>query len=1404
MNQRHSTFIIVLIVFFAVFYIFSTSIHFVTGTSTVNSSLVNLTIWDQTDARGGSLARYTNCSEYCIQKGKSTEGEITLWNVYFFANFTNLTSKASMTDANCTIRFRENLTTEYNNWQNMTYNSTADAFVYNRSFNYQDNLTWEVNCSNMTSDYGALNTTDNVTIKNTRPYIIGTDPEGKLPTQSVTEDTLFTYNLSMNVSEDDFNDWAILSYSTASANTTLKNYTLSATGLLTVNITTDNDASPSSQNYVWQVLDSGSTPSSATLPSTITAVNDAPQFINLNDTLNATENIFFNFTVRARDEESNVPFSFNITFINCTTASWSTRNSTNCNLFNLTTYNNSAVLINFTPANNDVGNYTIEFNVTDAGNTILPYNASRTKTIIFTVINVNNPPNITYLCNNERNAAEDTNFECWVTANDTDEAYNLTFISNTTWFTFNNSKMRFTANISENATAQINFTANDSMVGVWYINMSVNDTSGGLFSRVINFNISNANDSVALGHLNSSYETYAQAEFYLGINASDDDLRIPSQGKSCSSGCYNESLTFTGNITGRNITLFTVVKNTTSKNTTTAYIRFNPTNNDSGNYTVNITVRDANNWSIASAVFNLTIYNNTAPYWVDLTTTTFDAYDNSTFSLNLNANATDSESDSITFSDNTTLFDINSSGYISFSANDSVVGTHNVTITITDARGAANSTRSFVFTIHNINETPVLYTISDQTVDEDTELTVNFSANDEDLDLTLNYFASDFYAENIVWSLNSTTSWFNGANATTKLNFTRIDNRSAYIRFTPNKTDVGVHIINISISDSTGKMDSQEFTLTISAVNHPPILDYIGPRNITVNQTFYLDINATDLEDGSDNITGNNNFTFASNETWFNLTDDKTGIINITFTNNSYVGYHWINISVNDSSNSADSEVFRLTIYSINLPPEIQEDDFIPPYLDVGTVENCTSSDCSTYRTFYINATDPNSGVPNNDTLTIIWRIDGVANKTSTNATPGIFSAWSFATNFSDEGVRNITAEVSDQFNLTDSHSWNVTVNHTNAPVYFTGTVSNISDSYTSYVNVTCDFSSSSGMCEYTAGGTPSSGGYFSDIDHSDSRYNASINLTLNRMESDCTTIKNTSGISVNINNDTLKASFYYSSVGNIAECFNITAIDATNSTYNATSNRFIVNLTVNAPPAPTPVAGGGGGGGSTRKTPVALKIIVPEPFSMFTHDRIVVPIKIQNKGQTDLSKIRISSVSTLKGIRTELEKNFFESLPVGKEEKFDLTIITDTNTTGSYEVIINATVGSPVYSDSASFFVNLIEIGWQEKIKAQEKIVFLDELLIGNPECLELTEILNEAKKAFENNDYNKSLELAENAIQACKYAVSSKGRSIEVKRTFDFGTFIVMFTIFLLAFLFILFIYNSYKRARFRKGRE
>ncbi len=1411
-DKRSMTYLSLLILLVAVlFLVITTSSYTIQGTSWNSSGTYNLTAWDDTDIKGGSLTRYTNGTIWL-----KTESN---WNVFFYANYTNSSSNSSFIggDSNCSIRFNENLTGVFTAWKNMTFSSSTDRYQYNRSFSYKGDISYEVNCTNLTQ--GRLNISESITITNTRPKITAKiEAEGRLPDETVTEDSVWTYNITLNASvvEDDLNDQLTYSYTASSTN--LTNFTLSSNGILTINVTSNQTVSVNSSTRRQIVLvarDDELGSDTAILNITYTAVNDKPLITNCSGSVctyvtnntNALESRLFTMNLNASDEENDIPYSFNITFTSCQLANWSTRGN-NCTLFNVNdkyVFNKTNGTFWFLPTNNDIGNYTIQINVTDAGSP----NASNMSIMNITVINANDLPQLRWNCTDVSGsslwtATEDSIFSCFVNATDQDEMYNLTFATNISWFTFNNSRTSMAINdtnssdINSTFVANVTFTANDSMVGLWYANISATDSFGGQSSVVINFNISNLNDSVGLERIPNKI-VYTGIEIYFEVNASDDDLLIPIQGKQANFNYSDLPLNFTVNITLNgwnvstpNLTLFRLNFSSQTGNRTISFARFTPASTDAGNYTVNISVNDYNR-SYASQIFNLNITQNTFPYWINFDNSTKTLTEGTAFALNLYSNATDDDGDKINFTTNTSSTDFNSfsmnlSGSISFTPIDQDVGSHLVHINITDTKGAVNTT-TINLTVNNINDIPSLAAVNATALAmEDSSFTMWFLATDNDFYIPSKW--KSFYNETLNFTINITVANSSGSSNLSGgiLNFSKYNNTAAIINFTPTKAFGGNYSINVTVNDSTGLMASRTFTLNVTSINHPPALMTLANQNATVDgSSLFYDINATDIEDGADNGTGASNLTFAiriMNSTnssrvnltsylldnaWINITigtgkvrlninvnNSASNITNVTFIPNStFVGVHWLNVSVNDTESAIDSKIFKLTVFDTNQPPTISSSTISNPNVNstVGgytlyrTPENCTGSDCQTFTIFI---TDPNSDYPNYDNFTVRWYVNSVLNKTSANVRNDTATTYTFYTNFSDEGIRNITVIVYDPYNANATMNWSINVTHSNAPVDYSGPIPNSTGhSGTSSATFTMDL-----------------GTYFSDVDHSHAKYNQSINFTFKQMDMNYTNLT-TPKISLRINNDSLVATFSTSSTSE--ELFEILACDSINtSIWCRRSNNFTVNFTVIAPTVTVVTTSTGGGGGGGARIPYALKLIVPEPVSIYTNQQITVPIKIQNKGSASFSDITLGAYSTLEGMKVELSKYKIKTLESGKTEKVDMVVYIEKGKTGSYEIILNASSESPKYTDTASFFVNLLEIGWEEKIKAQEKIVFLEELLLGNPECLELTEVLKEAKKTFEQKDYKKAMELAEQAIQACKYAVASKGKVVQITKKY------------------------------------
>ncbi len=102
---------------------------------------------------------------------------------------------------------------------------------------------------------------------------------------------------------------------------------------------------------------------------------------------------------------------------------------------------------------------------------------------------------------------------------------------------------------------------------------------------------------------------------------------------------------------------------------------------------------------------------------------------------------------------------------------------------------------------------------------------------------------------------------------------------------------------------------------------------------------------------------------------------------------------------------------------------------------------------------------------------------------------------------------------------------------------------------------------------------------------------------------------------------------------------------------------------------------------------------------------------------------------------------------------------------------------------------------------EAEQILIFTEKLIADNPECLELTELINRAKEAFATGDFSTSLSLAEEAISACEYVIES-GEQVRfgvdgfVKDNFYYISFAT------LVIFFVGFVFYIYKRVRFNKS--
>ncbi len=1381
--------------------------------SSGSSGDANLTIWDDTD----SLTKYSECSESCGEKGKSSD---SYWNIKFYANYTNSTGNIineTFGNGNCSIRFNE--TGVWSNWFQIYFNNSLDKWIINKSFNYKGNLTAHFNC---TSDFGNVSLYEEFFIANTVPYILTTpgnyidfDGDGTKDILQCTEDTLCSYNFSSNVSEDDLNDVLTYGYDSGS-NTTLTNFSLnSSTSILEINVT--NDADAGSKKIELNVRDTGSSTISALLDVDISEVNDAPLFSNnlANQSFNITQ--LFEIIVNVTDEENNIPFSLNVSFMSCSVASWSDRNCSNSSgreLFNSSQYSFNSTTgklnISFIPEKNDVGSYIINFSVKDTNNNVVPYNASTSKIVNLTVLNVNSAPYFRYVCDDERDATEDSEFICRINATDIDETSNLTLTSNYGWFKFdssNSNSITETCNksTSYNISALVNFTSSDEEVGNWSVNITIRDTGSpqGINSTVFWFFIDNIEDIVYLDDI-SNLTIYENTTIY--VNATDDDLLVPD------SDVKDESLSFASNVTWIDVST-----SSSADNYTTAKIDVNYNyvfdNLGEGNYTVSINVSDTGG-NMDESNFTIEILGDNPPVWNETMQDNFTIYENNITYLNFSQNVTDADGDDINFSyTNDTSFPSFSidaaSGVINFTPIDEDVGQHIVTITASDNK--LSTDKIFNFTIFNVNEAPYIETPltsdnasidanSNIVADEDNYTKIPLWVQDDDFRIPEEQ--KEFYNESL--NLNLTiqgpnTDLFSFVKDPAWPTDSGSPNKSKYEAiFTPNKSDVGTYNITINITDQGNLSAFLQINLTVQEVEHAPILMNLTNKTTAVNRNLYYDINATDVEEKNDS-TGNltyeidflqgNDF-INGNESIFNIT---SGILDIVF-NLSQGGAYQLNISVNDTEGLTDNEIIWVNVYdfpNVTFPNE-------------NSLFNLTENE--TLNMIF----RANHSVGNN--LTYEFLIDSISYfpTNTSNFSYGSFSlrestnyygnntnlSWQFTPTYSDETygkLKNLTLRVYPlDSNLANKTAINSTINfklnisHKNSPLSFSGNIG--------------------GLDEKISGTSPQSislSDYFYDADASDAYYYQKVTFNYELINSSGGTISVSitnwiNGTTPYINfSSSEDATANYSVIG-----YEYNISNSSHKVSNITSNNFTIELDVETEqePSPTPTPSSGG---SSRTKPVSLKIILPDPVSAYKNDVITLPIKLSNTGEQNLKSINLSYLiskngSIAEGIRGEFTKHYFENLDKGKQENTTLTIYTNTNELGLYEITINASVESPEYHDWGKIYLTVREAN---KSEALEKILFTEEFIAENPECIEIKEVVEEAREYYEKEYYSKALEKAREAINSCRYAITQAANPQKTEQLREKNLFYRYLSYSILFAVFLSVVYYFYKRIKLRK---
>ncbi len=386
---------------------------------------------------------------------------------------------------------------------------------------------------------------------------------------------------------------------------------------------------------------------------------------------------------------------------------------------------------------------------------------------------------------------------------------------------------------------------------------------------------------------------------------------------------------------------------------TMAILNGTPTNDDVGEYWINISINDMIDSDFTN--FTLTVINiNDAPAIItnDIEMINEDEY----YEISYEATDVDIPEDDLiwTMNTNATWLDFEPTTALLFGTptNDDV-GQYWVNISVNDNVYIDYS--NFTLKVVNVNDPPKIITNDVNTATEEVYYEVDYEAEDV-----------DHASIELTWTIATNAKWL------------AFDTTNAIINGTPSNDDVGEYWVYISVSDYEYN-DTRNFTLTVVNVNDPPEIITEDKIRTMVGELYSVNYEAEDIDPPPVTLT----WTINSNASNWLTIDASTGWLNgLPLTND--VGSYWINVSVNDGENGWDFHNFTL---HITQEPEYGDEDFRLSNPKMVPKEGNTETEF-TFSIFYYNS--ENKG-PISIQLSMDGNIYDMELKSGENASNGIY-----------------------------------------------------------------------------------------------------------------------------------------------------------------------------------------------------------------------------------------------------------------------------------------------------------------------------------------------------------------------------------------------------------------------------
>jgi hypothetical protein len=215
-----------------------------------------------------------------------------------------------------------------------------------------------------------------------------------------------------------------------------------------------------------------------------------------------------------------------------------------------------------------------------------------------------------------------------------------------------------------------------------------------------------------------------------------------------------------------------------------------------------------------------------------------------------------------------------------------------VLLVVSDGDGLT-AKQPFTITVTNVNDTPYFSSAPVVSATQDVLYGYNITADDPDL----------IWGDSLTITAVTKPDW---------LTLTDTGDGTAALSGTPDNGDVGGHPVLLRVTDSSGLIAEQPFTITVANVNDAPVFTSTPVTDIAQNIAYSYTIRADDLDlIWGDVLT----ISAPTKPDWLTLSDHGDGTASLSgIPRDVEIGTHAVMLKVTDSDGLNDTQSFTITI----------------------------------------------------------------------------------------------------------------------------------------------------------------------------------------------------------------------------------------------------------------------------------------------------------------------------------------------------------------------------------------------------------------------------------------------------------------------------------------------------------